>query len=109
MYVVEVYVLKCSQEIAIPQSSSVTINQGSHYLLTTSPMAIIWSMGRLKLVSGEIFDYLLPVLDKITCNTKITWFLPDISSKGTVTISIYKMILDNCWNSTFFAGSVQFQ
>ena len=96
MYVVGVYVLKCSQEIAITQSSSVT-------------MAILWSMGRLKLVSGEIFDYLLPVLDKITCNTKITWFLPDIFSKGTVTISIYKMVLDNCWNSTFFAGSVQFQ
>ena len=33
--------------------------QCSRYPLATSPMAIIWPIGRLKLVSDEIFDYKL--------------------------------------------------
>ena len=33
--------------------------QCSRYPLATSPMAIIWPIGQLKLVSGEIFDYKL--------------------------------------------------
>ena len=33
--------------------------QCSRYPLATSPMAIIWPIGRLKLVSGETFDYKL--------------------------------------------------
>ena len=33
--------------------------QCSRYPLVTSPMAIIWPIGRLKLVSDEIFDYKL--------------------------------------------------
>ena len=35
------------------------VTQCSCYPLATSPMAIIWPVGRLKLVSGEIFDYKL--------------------------------------------------
>ena len=35
------------------------MDQCSRYPLATSPMAIIWPIGRLKLVSGEIFDYKL--------------------------------------------------
>ena len=33
--------------------------QCSRYPLATSPVTIIWPIGRLKLVSGEIFDYKL--------------------------------------------------
>ena len=40
-------------------SAAITTPQCSRYPLATSPMAIIWPIGRLKLVSGEIFDYKL--------------------------------------------------